>query len=49
MYEELIGTPIEDIVIIMAVDNDEPLIFKEKTSNYIEELAGAIKFYNNSK
>ena len=30
MYEELIGQPINDIVIIMAVENEQPLLFQEK-------------------
>ena len=46
MYEELIGTPIDDLVIIMAVDNEQPLIFKEKTQDYIEGLVKAIDYYH---
>ena len=30
MYEELIGQPIDELVIIMAVQDSAPLIFKEK-------------------
>ena len=45
MYEELIGVPINDLVIIMAVDNEKPLIFKEKTTDHIEGLSKAIEFY----
>jgi len=45
MYEELIGKPINNLVIIMAVSHEKPLIFKEKTSNHIEGLVKAIKFY----
>ena len=45
MYEELIGTPINKLVIIMAVENSTPLIFIEKTEDHIEGLVGAIQFY----
>jgi genome maintenance exonuclease 1 len=48
MYEELVGNPINDIVIIMAVENSEPIIFKEKTINHIDGLKEAIQKYNNS-
>jgi len=46
-YEELVGNPIHNLVIIMAVDNEEPIIFKEKTVNHIEGLVNAIDFYRN--
>lgn len=45
MYEELIGTPIDNLVIIMAVEDDKPLIFKQKTENHIEGLVKAIDYY----
>ena len=45
-YEELVGTPINQIVIIMAVeDNKYPLIFVEKVEDHIEGLVKAIQFY----
>jgi hypothetical protein len=46
MYEELVGTPIDDLLIIMAVDNEPPMIFKEKTQDHIEGLVRAIDFYH---
>ena len=46
MYEELVGQPIDDLVIIMAVDNAPPVIFKEKTQDHIEGLVRAIDFYH---
>ena len=46
MYEELVGVPIDDLVIIMAVDNEQPMIFKEKTQDHIEGLVKAIDFYH---
>jgi genome maintenance exonuclease 1 len=45
MYEELIGTPIDDLVIIMAVENESPLLFQVKTKDNINGLVKAIKFY----
>lgn len=45
MYEELVGIGIEQIVVIMAVENSEPLVFVEKTENYLDTLFGFIKFY----
>ena len=49
MYEEMIGTPIHNLVIIMAVEDEQPLIFEEKTEDHIEGLVKAIKFYNDQK
>lgn len=46
MYEELIGKSVDQLVIILAVDNSKPLIFKEKTENHIDGLVRAIDFYN---
>ena len=47
MTEELTGIPVNDLVIIMAVDNEKPIIFKEKTEDHIEGLLKAIQFYKN--
>jgi genome maintenance exonuclease 1 len=49
MYEELIGQPIDDIVIIMAVRDSEPIIFKEKVADHIDGLINAIKYYHQNK
>jgi genome maintenance exonuclease 1 len=49
MYEELIGQPIHDLVVIMAVENEQPLIFKQKTEDHIDGLFNAIQFYKKSK
>jgi hypothetical protein len=47
-YEELVGTPIDQIVIIMAVEGmKEPLIFIEKVEDHIDGLVQAIEFYKN--
>jgi genome maintenance exonuclease 1 len=49
MYEELVGQPIDDLVIIMAVENEQPILFKQKTSDHINGLVKAINFYKNQK
>jgi genome maintenance exonuclease 1 len=48
MYEELVGDPIDQLVVIMAVENEEPLIFIEKTEDHLDNLLEHIKFYRNS-
>jgi len=45
MYEELIGNPINNLVIIMAVENEKPIVFKQKVEDHIEGLVKAIDFY----
>ena len=45
MYEELVGNPIDQIVTIMAVEDEQPLLFIERTEDHIEGLVKAIKFY----
>jgi len=47
MYEEMIGRPIDDIVIIMEVEDEQPLLFKQKTADHINGLVKAIQFYKN--
>lgn len=49
MYEELVGTPIEQIVVIMAVNDSEPLLFVEKTSDHLNTLLEYIRFYKENK
>lgn len=48
MYEERIGVPIEQLVILMAVENSQPLIFVEKTEEHLKNLAEHIEFYRKS-
>tara|TARA_Y100000310_G_scaffold147569_1_gene146815 strand:- start:2153 stop:2815 length:663 start_codon:yes stop_codon:yes gene_type:complete len=45
-FEERYGTPIENIIIIMAVDGSEPLLWKETTSRWIEPLKQVITKYS---
>ena len=45
MYEELVGQGVDQIVVIMAVDNEQPQVFIEKTSDHLNTLLEYIKFY----
>lgn len=46
MYEELIGKPIDQIVVLMAVQNQkEPTIFVEKTKDHLDNLLEHIIYY----
>ena len=45
MYEERIGVPINNLVIIMAVEDEQPLVFKQQTQDHIDGLVKAIDFY----
>lgn len=45
MLDELTGISIDQIVIIMEVENDQPLVFKESRSNWIEALRDTRKRY----
>lgn len=49
MYEEHVGVPIDQIVIVMAVEDSTPLVFIENTQDHIDGLAKAIDFYNKNK
>ena len=46
MYEELVGQPIDDLVIIMAVQDEKPVLFKQKTQDHIGGLVKAIDYYH---
>jgi genome maintenance exonuclease 1 len=49
MYEEHVGIGIDQIVIVMAVENEEPIIFVEKVENHINNLLEHIEFYRKNK
>ena len=49
MYEEMIGVPIDNLVIIMAVEDEQPLLFKQKTQDHIHGLVKAINYYKEQK
>ena len=38
MFEERTAIPINDIVIVIGVENEEPQIFEEKSFNYWKTL-----------
>jgi genome maintenance exonuclease 1 len=48
MYEEHVGQPIDQIVIVMGVEQNSPLIFVEKTEDHISTLVEHIDFYKKS-
>jgi len=48
MYEELIGNGIDQIVVVMAVENSEPLLFIEKTQDHLNTLLEYIQFYKDN-
>lgn len=48
MYEELVGDPIDQLVVLMAVNDSPPLVFIEKTENHINNLLDYINFYRKS-
>lgn len=37
-FEEMTGIPVPRLIVIMGVDDDKPLIFKEKRNTWIEEF-----------
>ena len=49
MWEERTGMPIPNTVIVMDVDDNEPLIFKEHRDNYIDLLLDTKKEYDRRK
>jgi len=49
MFEERTGMPIVNTVIVMDVDNDEPIVFKEHRDNYIDLLIETKKEYDRRK
>jgi len=49
MYEEMIGQPINQLVVIMAVENEQPILFIEKTEDHIDGLVKAIDYYKRNK
>lgn len=45
MYNELVGAPIKQIVVLMSVDEGGPCIFIERTRDHINTLVDYIKYY----
>jgi len=48
MYEELIGKGIDQIVVVMAVENSESLLFIERTQDHLNTLLEYIQFYKDN-
>lgn len=46
MYEELIGIKIEQVVVLIAVDQEEPQTFVVNRNDYIDSLKAKIETYN---
>ena len=38
MYEEIVGVPIEQIVVLIGTENGDGQVFVEEKSNYVESL-----------
>ena len=49
MYEERIGIPIEQLVILIAVDNEEPQVFVKKTKDYTDLVLEYLTYYYEHK
>ena len=49
MYEERTGIPVSKLVIIMAVENDEPQVFVEKRDNWVNKLLEYRDLYEKDK
>ena len=49
MYEERTGIPVSKLVIIMAVENDEPQVFVEKRDNWVSKLLEYRDLYEKDK
>ena len=49
MYEEIVGLTVDQLVVIMSVENEKPLLFVQKTEDYIIGLVKAIRFYEEQK
>ena len=49
MWEERTGIPITQLVVMIAVDNDEPQVFIEHRDNWTEKLLNVINEYRREK
>lgn len=48
-FEERTGIPVSRLVIIMGVDDEEPVIFKEKRDNWVEQFLDLRETYSKLK
>jgi hypothetical protein len=49
LYEERTGIPIDKLVIIMAVEDDKPLLFVEKRNTRVKDLLECRQNYELNK
>lgn len=49
MFEERTKKPIVNLVTIMAVENNKPLVFKEHRDNYVGDLVNKIRMFEKEK
>lgn len=49
MYQEHVGVPVDQIVIVMAVEQNDPIIFIEKTEDHINTLVEHIGYYRKTQ
>ena len=47
MFEERTGIPVDQVVVLIAVDNSTPQIFVEKRDNHIQDCIDTITDFNN--
>jgi hypothetical protein len=47
MYEERTGIPVPNLVILIAVEDEEPQVFIEKRDNWTKELLRTRDYYEN--
>ncbi len=45
MYEELVGVKIHQIVVIMAVEGSDPILFVERTRDHVKTLKMYMDYY----
>ena len=48
-HQDLTGIPIKKIRIIMAVEDNPPILFTENVRDYVEDLVGVIKYWKEHK
>lgn len=45
MYEDMTGIKVNQLVILMAVDHEKPLLFIQKPYDYVPKLIEALRYY----
>jgi hypothetical protein len=49
MYEEIVGVPIEQIVVLIGTENGPGQVFVESKNDYIEELKKYVGKYHDRR